>query len=635
MTATTKTVDDYVDDHVDDEIIACLNMEQPKSFFLFAGAGSGKTRSLVTALNRLRVTSGKRMRLHGQQVAVITYTNAACDEIKRRLDFDPLVTVSTIHSFVWDLIQGFNADIRSWLQSSLAMDISELQEEQRKGRPGTKAAMDRERSIESTHKRLAALSTIKRFVYNPNGDNRERDSLSHSEVIKIGAAFLTGKPLMQKLLLGRFPILLIDESQDTNKLLMEAFLAVQGAHRVRFSLGLFGDTMQRIYGDGKVDLGRDLPADWEKPAKLMNHRCPRRVVRLINKIRSAVDAQEQHPRSDAVEGYVRLLISENGRTNKDQIEETARRRMAELTGDDQWNQPRQVKTLTLEHHMAAKRMDFFEMFEPLYGIDDFKTGLRDGTLPILRFFSELLLPLVSAKQKGNDFAAAAVVRKGSPLLSKSALQSAGTDQLVQVRAAKAAVEELMALWSDNAQPRFMDVLRSVAKSKLFEIPDALQPYTLAETQPSTEIEEEEDTTVSGEGYSKVLEAVRTFLDTRFSQIEPYAAYVRGQTAFATHQGVKGLEFPRVLVVMDDEDAGGFLFSFEKLFGAKDKTSTDVKNERAGVETGIDRTRRLFYVTCSRSEESLAIVAYSSNPTRVREHAIQRGWFDDSEIELVT
>ena len=42
------------------------------------------------------------MRLHGKQLAVITYTNAACDEITRRLDFDSLVIVKTIHSFVWD-----------------------------------------------------------------------------------------------------------------------------------------------------------------------------------------------------------------------------------------------------------------------------------------------------------------------------------------------------------------------------------------------------------------------------------------------------------------------------------------------------------------------------------------------------
>ena len=88
MTPETEPGDDHVDDPVDDDLILCLNPEEPKSLFLFAGAGSGKTRSLVTALNRLREKSGRRMRMRGQQVAVITYTNAACDEIKRRLDFD-------------------------------------------------------------------------------------------------------------------------------------------------------------------------------------------------------------------------------------------------------------------------------------------------------------------------------------------------------------------------------------------------------------------------------------------------------------------------------------------------------------------------------------------------------------------
>src|ERR1017187_7316648 len=118
MNAATIIDENGVDDKVDEKIIACLDLDRPKSFFLFAGAGSGKTRSLVNALGGLRAQSGKRMRLHGQQVAVITYTNAACDEIQRRLDFDLLIVVKTIHSFVWELIQGFNTDIRFWLQSS-------------------------------------------------------------------------------------------------------------------------------------------------------------------------------------------------------------------------------------------------------------------------------------------------------------------------------------------------------------------------------------------------------------------------------------------------------------------------------------------------------------------------------------
>lgn len=37
----------------------CLNLENPKSFFLFAGAGSGKTRALVEAMQMFRLKYGQ------------------------------------------------------------------------------------------------------------------------------------------------------------------------------------------------------------------------------------------------------------------------------------------------------------------------------------------------------------------------------------------------------------------------------------------------------------------------------------------------------------------------------------------------------------------------------------------------
>jgi DNA helicase II / ATP-dependent DNA helicase PcrA len=48
-----------------------------------------------------------------------------------------------------------------------------------------------------------------------------------------------------------------------------------------------------------------------------------------------------------------------------------------------------------------------------------------------------------------------------------------------------------------------------------------------------------------------------------------------------------------MVIISDEEARSFLFSYEKLFGAKEKSATDLKNESEGTETTIDRTRRLF------------------------------------------
>ncbi len=213
---------------VDNEMYNCLNLDSPKSFFLFAGAGSGKTRSLVEVLKQFRANKIFKLRKNGQKVAIITYTNAACDEIKSRLEFDSAFHVSTIHSFAWELINPYIQDIRNWLKHDLECEITNLKEKQSKAKnTNTKTYIDRASKIEIKTERLNLLPTIKKFTYNPNGDNLGRDSLSHAEVIKITADFILQKPLMQNILIRKFPILLIDESQDTKKELIDAFFEVQ------------------------------------------------------------------------------------------------------------------------------------------------------------------------------------------------------------------------------------------------------------------------------------------------------------------------------------------------------------------------------------------------------------------------
>jgi len=67
---------------------------------------------------------------------------------------------------------------------------------------------------------------------------------------------------------------------------------------------------------------------------------------------------------------------------------------------------------------------------------------------------------------------------------------------------------------------------------------------------------------------------------------------------------------------------------------KEKSRTDLENESVGRETTIDRTRRLFYVTCSRAEESLAVVYYAADPAFARDAISRQNWFRPDEIELV-
>ena len=81
--------------------------------------------------------------------------------------------------------------------------------------------------------------------------------------------------------------------------------------------------------------------------------------------------------------------------------------------------------------------------------------------------------------------------------------------------------------------------------------------------------------------------------------------------------------------MDDAEARGFMFSYEKLFSARAESSRGDPSR----ESSMDRTRRLLYVTCSRAQDSLSLITYSANPRKVRGHALSEGWFEDSEIEV--
>lgn len=620
--------DNHIDDGADAKIIECLNLEAPKSFFLFAGAGSGKTRSLVTALETITVSIGEKLRLHGQQVGVITYTNNACDEIKRRLKNDTLVYVSTIHSFIWDLLRGFYSDIKEWLKATLVTDIIELQS--KPSRQGTKAETDRVYKIASKQQRLKELDKIKKFTYNPNSNNTERDALNHSEVLQLGAYFLTTKPLMQKILIKKFPILLIDESQDTNKGLMEAFLLVQQGHKNEFSLGLLGDTMQRIYGDGKTDLGLGLPVDWEKPVKKMNHRSATRIIELINKIRSDVDSQKQQERKDRKGGFVRLFVVQSSK-DKQAAETSVMQQMATITSDSEWNKRESVVSLILEHHMAANRMGFGEMFAALYKSEELRLGLIDGTLSEIKIFSEVALPILEAHKNENKFAIANTVKAHSRIFNKRYMIEHKEEAKQLLKHTKSVVDRLCKAYDDNPNITFGETLRILADGN-FGIPKGYKPIlmrTPAEQMAVDVFDDEADKAT--EPSTDKVDCLDNFLNTKFSQIREYAAYINEQSPFFTHQGVKGLEFPRVMAIIDDSEARGFLFSYDKLFEIKSKTKTDIENEREGKETGIDRTRRLFYVICSRAEKSLAVVAYTDNPVGLKASLSGKGWFTDDEI----
>lgn len=642
----TDVTDATRDAGADATIRECLSLDQPRSFFLFAGAGSGKTRSLKEALEGLDTQTLTTLRKHSRKIAVITYTNAAADEITRRVKADPVFQVQTIHSFAWSLIEGRTADIRGWLESNLRTEIAEIQAAHAKGRAGTDAHDKREKKMASKTKRLERLAEIRAFTYAPEGDNFGRDALQHTEVIALAAHFLTESETFQNIVLARYPFILIDESQDTMKPLMEALLTFEARHRGRIALGLLGDTMQRIYTDGLRDLDQRV-GDFAQPAKQMNHRSRKRIVDLANSIRRDDDGRQQRAREDKLGGTVRVFLAPSEGTDRGAFEAFACADMARITGDPAWQNAEAIKTLTIERHMAAARLGFSELFEPLSKPDKLKDGFRDGTLPAMRLFTHRILPLVTAQRNGDAFAAMAVLRDGSPLVDKRGIRTRCGSQATGLDAARAGVAALMTLFKDEPDPSCADVLAVVAEHRLFPIPDQLRPCLpddnpaaqgmadiLAELDP---LFDELDLTTPEDSpptEPTITEAWTQALDAPFSQVARYLAYVEDRSPYGTHQGVKGLEFQRVMVIADDAHTRfKGLASYETLFDVKRLSPASQKKADQGEETTIERTRRLLYVTCTRAEESLALVLYSEAPDAVRRFLISNGWMAADEVVI--
>ncbi|WP_276832979.1 UvrD-helicase domain-containing protein [Chryseobacterium cucumeris] len=619
-----------IDAPVDDVIYKSIKPSSPQSFFLFAGAGSGKTRTLVNVLARFKNEFGDEYKLRNKRIAIITYTNAAADEITHRLEYSSILNVSTIHSFCWELIKSFTPDIKAWIKSNLIIEIAELEVEQSKSRNlNNKTSVGRAKKIESKNKRLASLETIKKFIYNPNGDNLTKDSLNHTEVISITADFIKSKDLFKQILINKYPVILIDESQDTKKDLIDALFELQSQYEERFSLGLFGDTMQRIYSDGKENLGIALPEKWIKPAKKMNHRSKSRIIDLINKIREDIDGQEQLPRLENTGGIVRFFAVSRAK-NKFEAEELIRHKMKEAAKDDKWSgDDSEVMTLTLEHHMAASRIGFSNFFAPLYGVDKLKTSLLDGSSSSVNLFTKIVLPLHKAHMKKNKFEIANIVKQHSHLIDKQTLQN-DDNKLEILHTVNGKVNELLSLWNEDNCPLLMEILEKIQETNLFKIPSVLK-VVLKRANVDSDVEIEDDETSEDDD---VLKAWEEALKANFVEILKYNEYINQESKFGTHQGVKGLEFERVMVIIDDEESKGFMFSYDKLFGLKPLTPTDKKNIDEGKETGIDRTMRLFYVACSRAKESLAIVGYTDLPKELKKNVIGNGWFREDELEII-
>lgn len=647
MSAALRAVGDDRDAHVVEDICGYITATPPRSFFLFAGAGSGKTRTLVEVLRRLtgvvKNEAGRqyaeRLRSRGQSVRVITYTSNATAVVNGRLGENYLTAVSTIHAFCWELIKGFDEDIRDAL---LARNVRKLVDAKAHARGKVRGESDKDREkyaeIEAEAEEIRKTSA---FIYHPDRNTYGQGALSHGEVVEVTAWLIRERPTLQRILEDRHPLILIDESQDTMKEVLDALFGLSKNRPNHIILGLVGDHRQRIYPDGHDDLPSHVPEDWARPALQMNHRSQRRIVRLINKIWDAdIEGRTQpktgvpqHPRTEKNGGTVRIFVGDTKTSTAEKIRTEANCALAMFTetASAAWQDgERGYKTLALEHKLAARRGNFFDAYNAMDLLDKDaaapkSNGDRTGpgmVRPLLGPMLELA-ECLQANGSLNEFAATDVLRRHGVLARVPRASAERQSALDNIHAGVMRFADA----TSNTGATVREVLTPVLEGGLFEAdPRLVEAYGDPSPPPPEPRgrgqESKEDRRKRG---------WHALFNTPWREIARYRAYVAGEAELATHQVVKGSEFKHVMVVMDDEEAGGTQFSYDKFFGAEELSRTDRQNVDEGNETTIDRTLRLLYVTCSRAEESLALVLWAKNPDAALDAIKQSEWFAANEV----
>ncbi|MBL0575419.1 AAA family ATPase [Aeromonas hydrophila] len=166
-----------------------------------AGAGSGKTTSLIKCLSSVIQIHGDKLSRTRQRVACITYTDIAAGEIWKDVGNNPLVHVSTIHSFMWLLAKPFQNDIRDWVSQHIEGKINALE-----GKMATYSSRVRQRTIDKDARDLERLqwqsgriSSVKGFQYG-TGSNYANGILGHDDILKLVPYLIIERPLFRKLL---------------------------------------------------------------------------------------------------------------------------------------------------------------------------------------------------------------------------------------------------------------------------------------------------------------------------------------------------------------------------------------------------------------------------------------------------
>ncbi|AZB20451.1 ATP-dependent helicase [Chryseobacterium indologenes] len=622
------------------------SIDDGRNFLLSGGAGSGKTYSLVSVIRQVIAENPT------VKVACMTYTNAAVKEIEERVNHKNL-NVSTIHDFLWDNIKHF--------QKELKEAIISLANNEDVG----KISIDDANPIpENYFNILPDGIQYKEFV-------RLREGIiSHDELLIVANYLFEKYPKLSSIVKDKYKFIFIDEYQDTNKAVVDTFLAHFKKSERKNIIGFFGDAMQSIYEDGIGNLdeykGDGVDTVNEIPKK-QNRRNPQLVINLANKLRT--DGITQEPSTDPnapnmVEGVVKqgtvlFLHSNDGDISK--VE-----KFLEENYSWNFNNSKETKELNLTHNLIAGKAGFRTLMD-IYD-DDPVLGLKSEILEKIKYNKKNNRPEIEINE--DDTFDAVVDRfqlknrqrqlKKDILLAdpvKAELYNQLKDRLFsEVRKMYLSKDALI----DDKKQDENDESKKGSKrdnliKHLFKIQTNISLYQnkryneflratdyrfmVVSIAKKRELKENIESLINVR--DKTIEDIITEANERgiciiddklldfkekkeylynrvkevkFSEFQKLYEYLEGQTPFSTQHKTKGAEFDNVLVVLDN--GGWNNYNFGNLF------------LETGSATVLDRTQKIFYVCCTRAKENLAVFFHNPDADVTAKAKV---WFGEDNV----
>lgn len=623
------------DTEADLKLRECLDRSPRVSFNMIAGAGSGKTTSLVKALSHLINTQGTTYKRQGQQVACITYTEIAAKEIWNDVGNNPLVHVSTIHSFLWTVIKPFQKDIKKWVLTKNTQKIQDLETKMATYGPRVhqKTKDNDTKQLEKLKAASSLLDLVPYFTYG-TGSDYKKGILGHEDIVKLVPQLIQEQPMLNTIISQKFPYIFVDESQDTFADIVSALKRIDKDHSGKFCLGFFGDPMQKIYLTGVGNIIAE--PNWETILKPENFRCSRSVLDLINLIRQQSDGLQQvggrletidnNPVPVIGSAQIFVLPADNQRTeNLQRIKQWCSQKFS----DKSWKDDSKVKIFVIVHRMAAIRLEFPQLYSAMNdeAPSSFEDGFLDGTSWPLKPFLRFVLPLLIKSDEGKKSDVVNIMRTNSPKMLGESLKS--PNLVDNMKGLKRAIDNLSNMMKKGSSWTVLSVLKHIQENDLFVLDARILNHMNDLVKVEEELGEGEDNPVIVE-----IAAMKRYFSCPANEFWGYRKYLEKESPFATQQGVKGAEFERVITILDDEEGTHRQFSYDKFFGVIDLSKTDIDNIAQKKDSVIDRTRRLFYVSCSRSKRELVAVYYTNDTAKAVTKILEMAIFPEESIFTV-